>query len=550
MRYPPRPYQEEGIAQIRRSWVAGRRRIVYVAPTGSGKTYVASVIIDGATSKGNSVLFLAHRKELIDQCSQTLDEIGVDHGVIKSGHWRKRPHLPVQVASVQTLTAKRRCPDCKDPVAEAKAEAQAAGQDPDAVYLECDRCEGRQRIRTRKLPAAKIIVIDECHRALSPTYEEVRAEYPEAMILGLTATPWRLDGRGLREAFDVMVATVQVAELVEEGFLLPIRAYAPDLPDLDGVRRVNGDYQTSSVSRIMGSDKLVGNIVDHWLRLGEGRRTILFAASVENSQSLVQRFRDVGVSAEHLDGKTPDGERDAVLGRLASGQTTIVCNVDVLVEGYDLPSCGCVVLARPTLSLTRYLQQVGRGMRPHTDQEYMLLIDHAGCVHEHGLPTDPRRWSLDDRKRDKQGNEMIVDSKPCVACETCGALRPFDVALCPACMGVQVAVFRGILVEKEGELVEIKSLYSCSECNSTSVRLEPFDDLKIRVCCRECKAKTITVDRQAAKQATEKRRMLEYQRLLQIQRARGFKPGWVSHRYRELFGDWPPRDWGREVAVS
>ena len=525
MRFPPRLYQTNAIGEIRQAWRAGKRKIALVAPTGSGKTYMASAIIEGATAKGNRVLFLAHRKELIDQCSNTLDEIGVDHGVIKSGHWRRRPDLPVQVASVQTLVSKRKCKACKPT--------------PDDS---CTVCDDKRWIR-RPMPDAQIVVVDETHRCLAPTYQEILDEYQDAMVLGLTATPWRLDGCGLGVMYQILVATVQVQELVDQGFLLPIWAYAPDLPDLTDVPTRRGDYDSASVSRIMGSAKLVGNIVEHWQRLGEGRRTVVFAASVENSQSLVERFVDVGIKAEHLDGTTKDAERDAILARLASGETTIVCNVDVLVEGYDLPALGCIVLARPTLSLTRYLQQVGRGMRPHEDQSYMILIDHAGCIHEHGLPTDPRRWSLEDRRK-KKGDSTIIDGRPCVKCEACGILRPLNVELCPGCNGVQIAVFRGLLVETDGELVEVKSIYKCKSCESTNVRLEPWRDLEIKIRCRDCRKTSYDVDRQAAKQANEDRRRKEYDRLRAIQQAKGMKPGWVGHRYKELFGVWPPRAWG------
>ena len=524
MRFPPRPYQTHAIEEIRAAWRAGKRKIVLVAPTGSGKTVVAAEIIEGATGKGNRIVFLAHRKELIDQCSKTLDEIGVDHGVIKSGHWRHRPDLPVQVASVQTLVSKRKCKACKE-----------TPDDP------CSVCDDKRWIR-RPMPDAQIVVVDETHRCLAPSYQEILDEYQEALVLGLTATPWRLDGRGLGVLYQTLVATVQVAELVDQGYLLPIRAYAPDLPDLSDVKTRRGDYDSDSVSRIMGSDKLVGNIVDHWHRLGEGMRTVIFAASVENSQSLTQRFVDAGVAAEHLDGTTKDPERDAILARLASGETTIVCNVDVLVEGYDLPSLGCIVLARPTLSLTRYLQQVGRGMRPHEDQGYMVLIDHAGCVHEHGLPTDPRRWSLEDRRK-KKGDSTEIDGSPCVACEACGALRPLGVELCPSCAGVQVAVFRGLVIETDGELVEVRSTYQCKSCESTNVRLEPWGDLEVKIRCRDCHETTYDVDRQAAKQASDDRRRQEYERLRGVQRAKGMKSGWVGHRYKELFGTWPPRAW-------
>lgn len=525
MKHVARPYQIHANQEIREAFRSGKRKIVLVAPTGSGKTFMASEIIDGAVAKGNRVLFLAHRKELIEQCSATLDEISVDHGVIKGNHWRKRPDLPVQVASVQTLISKRKCKVCKDL--------------PDDGPT-CIMCKGSRKVR-RPMPDAQIVIVDETHRCLAPTYQEVLTEYPDALVLGLTATPWRLDRRGLGRMYDHMVVTVQVQELVDTGFLLPLMVYAPDLPDLSGVRTQRGDYDTAAVSQIMGSDKLVGNIVDHWIRLGEGRRTVVFASNVENSEDLVRRFGEAGVVAEHLDGTTKESERDAILARLADGTTRVVCNVDVLCEGYDLPALGCVVLARPTKSLTRYLQQIGRVMRPYGDQTYAVVLDHAGCAHEHGLPTDPRRWSLEDRPNKKRGER--INGLPCVVCEKCGALRPMHVTSCPSCAGIQVAVFRGITTETDEDLVEFKSSYVCSICDSTNVRLQAKGDLELKIQCRDCNETTYAVDRQATKQASEERRRKEFDRLRGIQRAKGMKDGWVGYAYRRLFGSWPPREW-------
>jgi len=492
-------------------------------------TFMAGEIIEGAVSKGNPVLFLAHRKELIEQASKTLDEIGVDHGVIKSGHYRRRPQLPVQVASIQTLVSKRKCRTCD-------------GDD----QASCTICNGTGRVR-RPFPAAKVVVIDEAHRCLAQTYQEIINEYPDALILGLTATPWRLDRRGLGCMYNALVETVQVQQLVNEGYLLPIRAYAPDLPDLGRVKTKAGDYDPDQVAMIMGSDKLVGNIVEHWKKLGEGRRTVLFAASVTNSMHLVDRFKEAGIAAEHLDGAMKESDRDAILARLAAGTTRIVSNVDVLVEGYDLPSLGCVVLARPTKSLTRYLQQVGRGMRPYEDQTYMVLIDHSGCVHDHGLPTEPRRWSLDDRPSRREAEDpFIPPDTNTIECKECGALRPDEAEICPVCGATQIefARFKGLLVEREEDLVEVApSRYPCPKCSSRNVMLSAHSDLELELRCQKCGERSFVVDREAAKQASEARRRKELARLREVQKKKGFKDGWTGYSYKKIFGTWPPSHW-------
>jgi DNA repair protein RadD len=545
MKFKPRAYQQKAVAEIRQAFREGKRRLVLVSPTGAGKSFMASVIIEGAVAKGNKVVFLAHRKELIEQCSKTLDEIGVDHGVIKANHWRRRPDAPVQVASVQTLVAKRTCKLCKDArIAYAKIVApyhEYKDVPTEAIIVPCDPCQGTGKI-PRSKPPAQILVIDETHRCLAASYLEIVASYPNALLLGLTATPIRRDGRGLGRMYEQIVATVQVEDLVDMGFLLPLRVYAPDLPDLSDVKLVAGDYDNVRLAEVMRAEKLVGNIIDHWQRLGENRRTIVFTVSVENSKDLARRFRDAGVVAEHVDGTMAGNERYTILGRLASGETTVVTNVDLVTEGYDLPSLGCVVLARPTKSLTVFLQQVGRVMRPHADQTYAVVLDHAGCVHEHGLPTHPRRWTLDDRKK-KKGKGGEDEDLPVMRCESCGALRPRDVELCPACSGVQIEVFKGIIAEADGQLVEFKSAYACEHCNSTSVKIKVWRELQLQLLCNDCKKASYVVDKHAAKVASEERRRKEFERLRAVQREKGFRDGWVSHNFRKIFGVWPPRDW-------
>lgn len=533
-----RPFQATANGRVRELFRAGVRKIVLVSPTGSGKTVMSADIIEGAVAKGNRVVFLAHRKELIDQASRTLDAIGVDHGVIKSGHYRKRPHLPVQVASVQTLAARRRCPVCGG-----VASAGVLGPVP---VEPCENCSGTGKI-AKKMPEASVVVVDECHRSLSPTHlsliEAFLEQNSDALILGLTATPWRLDGRGLSDVYETLVLTIEVQELIEQGFLLPLRVFAPDKPDLQRVAKTRiGDYDLGELSLVMRQDKLVGNIVQKWLELGEQRQTVVFATSCEHSQDIVRRFVEAGVKAEHLDGQTPEPEREAILTRLATKQTRIVSNVDVLVEGYDLPDLGCVVLARPTESLTRYLQQVGRCMRPAEGQTYAVVIDHAGCVHTHGLPTDPRRWTLDARRKKGNGaseGEMSIT----VVCEQCGALRRAEAGFCPVCSGIQVAVFRGLPTEEDGELVEYKATYPCASCQSANVKVASWNEVEVVVNCRDCGAKNYEVDRFAASQASELLKKKEWRRLEHVRLSRGFKDGWTAHQFKRLFGAFPPRDW-------
>ena len=314
-----RPFQAAALDRVRELLRAGIRRVLLVSPTGSGKTTIAAAVIDGARAKQGAVLFLAHRRELIDQCSARLDGAGVEHGVIQAGHPRALPALPVQVASVQTLA--------------------------------------RRGLR----PRATLIIVDEAHHARANTDEEIFSSYgPDIPILGLSATPWRLDGRGLGEMFKEVVVAARVRELIAQGYLVSYTGFAYDTPDLRQVKKTGSDYNERALELVMEGSKLAGNIIEQWLKHAAGKRTVVFAVSIAHSQHLVERFRAAGVAAEHVDGTMQARDRAAILGRLASGETTVVSNVNVLTEGWDLPQLEVCILARPTLSVGLYLQMVGR----------------------------------------------------------------------------------------------------------------------------------------------------------------------------------------------
>ncbi len=511
MRFEDRAYQDDAVEELRENFRRGLTAQLLVMPTGTGKTATASKIIESALRKGRRILFLAHRKELIDQCSKTLDEFNVDHGVIKSKHWRTRPELPVQVASVQTLIK-------------------------------------------RDHPKADIVILDEAHRALNATNQTICGWYPDALKLGLTATPWRLDGRGLGALYQTIVAPITMQQAVDASFLLPLRIYEPERPDLKGLARSAGDYNQKQLhQRLTENPKRVGNIVENWIELGESQRGVVFASSVADSLEIVRKFIEAGVRAEHLDGDTHETLRDQILERIASGETQVVSNVDVLVEGYDLPSLGCVTLAKPTLSLTRFLQQVGRGMRPFGEQRYCIVLDHAGCVHRHGDPARERTWSLEDRiLRDEEDDRPA----PPITCEVCKCVRNANVFHCPVCVPQATATtnagfFDGLPVEVDGRLVERERQsvgMRCKPCGSDRVELERFGDLRVRVKCLACKETSYQPDEVAARQASEVRRREEYRRLEKVRADKQFKPSWVAYAYRDIFGEFPPTKWKTESA--
>ena len=269
-----RLYQEEVVAEYDRLVAAGVRRIIIVAPTGAGKTVIASDLVKRAVAKYKRILFLAHRREIIQQTARKLHVNGVSHGVIMAGaDGGLRPQASVQVASIDTLRAR------------------ALNRD------------------AMSLPLADIIVIDEAHHARALTYNRVIEAYPNAVVIGLTATPCRGDGRGLGNIFRKLIECPQVEELISLGVLVRSRVYAPVDPDLAGVRTQNGDYVINQLASRMNTDELVGDIVTHWLRYGERRRTVVFAVDVAHSVHIRNEMVRAGVRAEHLDANTPISER-------------------------------------------------------------------------------------------------------------------------------------------------------------------------------------------------------------------------------------------------
>jgi superfamily II DNA or RNA helicase len=384
-------YQVDVIDELERKVAAGIRRIIITAPTGSGKTVIASEIIKRAVAKSKRVLFIAHRDELLTQARDKLKRFEVTAGIIKAGRDKDaRPQALVQVAGIQTLHAR-------------------------AV-----------RAHKMELPAAEIVFFDEAHHCPAMTYQKIIEAYPDAIIVGLTATPFRGDGRGLGNVFEAMIECPQIGELIELGHLVKLKIFAPPPADLRGVDVAStDDYVIDQLSDRM--DPLVGDFVEHCLRHAQRRRTVVFAVDVKHSVHIVDELAKSGVRAEHLDVSTWQADREAILGRLASGETEVVSNCMILTEGFDLPDIGCVALVRPTRSLGLFRQMIGRGLRPAEGKTDIIVLDHGGGVYRHGRPDDEIAWSLDiDRRAANPTHEARIaktGNDPFCECKACGHLR-------------------------------------------------------------------------------------------------------------------------------
>jgi superfamily II DNA or RNA helicase len=324
------------------------------------------------------------------------------------------------------------------------------------------------------------VVVDEAHRSAAGEYAALVERYANSVVIGLTATPTRGDGRGLGDIYQSIVQSVPVTKLVEDEYLVPVRAFAPYVPDLKGVSTSGGEYNAKQLGKRLGKVELVGDIVAHWKKHAYGKRTICFAPLCQVSRHIVEQFRNAGIRAEHLDGRMEIEEREAILARHQSGETTILCNVAVLCEGYDDPAVECIILYRPTLRLGSFLQMAGRVLRPSEGKDHALLLDHAGAVLRHGWPDEDREWVLEETKKQKDVEEdaeregkrrsrHLCPDCHCLFygrmdCPNCGrVLRPFDRPSDKAKAGILTEVDRkkAQMTEEQKQRLWTSCLYRC-----------------------------------------------------------------------------------------
>lgn len=370
-----RPYQKKIIDDARKA-LETNKGILICSPTGSGKTAINSFITKSAVEKGNFVWFIVHRQELIKQSAMAFDKVNLDYGIVAAGY-KLEPQKKIQICSIMTLIN-----------------------------------------RLDKLPAPKVIVEDESQYMAAKSWDKIYNTYPNAFHIGLSATPWRLDKKGFKKYFQEIVYGPSVEWLIENKYLSDYRLFAPTNFDASVLKTKMGDYDLKQTEELMIKSQIVGGFFDVWKKHAYNKKTIVFAPTVNMSKIIVDEFLKNGISACHLDAETKKLDRDKAIKDYADGKITILSNVKLFTEGFDVPSIECVMLARPTKSLALYLQMVGRALRPQEGKPHAIILDQVNSCRSHGLPDDKREWSLDDResKRKKKNSGDEDSVKICPEC--------------------------------------------------------------------------------------------------------------------------------------
>jgi superfamily II DNA or RNA helicase len=415
-----RNYQLKAINDIRQAWTNKYKSPCLVAPCGAGKSLITAELAKQTTLKNNRVLFLVHRQELVEQIETTFKNWGVDRRYC-------------QVAMVQTLT---------------------------------------RRLKKTKEP--KLIITDENHHCLANSYKRIYEYFPNAYKIGVTATPVRLNGSGLGEVNDTLINTVSCKWLIENKFLAPFDYYAPPIADLSGLKTSRGEFVVGESEEKLNKPAICGDVINYYKQLADGKKAICYCVSVNHSKAMVEEFKNAGIKAAHIDGDTPKPDRRDIIDKFRNGEIKILCNVDLISEGFDVPDCEVAILLRPTQSLTLYIQQSMRCMR-YMENKKAIIIDHVGNAFRFGLPDMDREWSLDQvkktKKREKSDSEVKVRQCP----ECFYTHEPSDI--CPRCEYVYPKKERTIEEIKDAALEKVTEIvldYSTSDDCKTMGELMAF----------------------------------------------------------------------------
>ena len=412
-----RAYQKQLISDIRKSVISGHKSIVSVLGCGGGKSVIQAEIAHSATDKENRVLFLVHRKELCEQITSTFTAQGVDMELCS-------------VSMVQTVSR-----------------------------------------RLGQIPEPQIIITDEAHHSTANSYKKIYEAFPDALRLGFTATPCRLNAGGLGEVYEDLITSVSTQWLIENHYLSPYKYYSVKLADTSGLHIKAGDYKADEVAELMQNSEIYGETVKQWERLAKNKKTIAYCASVEAAEETAEQFRQAGYTAASLSGSTPKEQRTQIMQDFRDSKIMVLTNCELFGEGLDVPDCECTVLLRPTQSLTLYIQQSMRSMR-YIPGKTAIIIDHVGNCYLHGLPDDNREWTLEPKA--KQANMVKIRE-----CPMCFSVYPPTKQKCPYCGYAAVKeIQRKEKKTVEIDLVEMQRQEEIKNTKYTDLTAETWSDVE------------------------------------------------------------------------
>lgn len=441
-----RDYQVTAVAALRDSLRAGHQPL-YVLPTGGGKTVIFSHIATQAAARGTRVGILMHRQELIAQTSRALG--CVPHGIIRAGV-TPTYNAGIQIASIQTL------------------------------------------VRRTDRYKFDLLIFDEAHHCTASMYQSILSAYPLARVIGVTATPCRTDGTGLRDAgFDDLILGPTTSELTARGYLTPAEVFAPGGIDVHGVGTARGDYNRGALAAAADKPVITGCAVSEYRRHAAGLPAIAFCVSVAHAEHVAEMFQQAGYTAASIDGKMATQQRAGLITALGNGSLNVLCSCDLISEGVDVPVVVAGIMLRPTQSRGLWIQQMGRVLRPAPGKARAIILDHAGNTARHGLPTTTQDWSLDGLKASTDTDtERAPSFRICPSC-----MRPHESApVCPYCSFIYPIQARELTII-EGELQRIEQEAERVEARREVGRAETLEQLQ------------------------------------QIAAERGYQPGWAYHRW-------------------
>jgi superfamily II DNA or RNA helicase len=423
-----RSYQKSSIMSLREAFKTNKR-VLFVLATGGGKTAVFTAIAQASKKR---ILILAHRKELIDQIQ---------------GHLGNYDTQRITVGMVQTI-AKRGC--------EIEPE---------------------------------FIIIDEAHHAVAGSWNKITERYPAAYVLGVTATPCRLDGKGLAAAFDVMVEGVKISELISMGYLCGAKTYASQ-HDLSKIKSVGGDYHNGQLMEYFNKSKITGDAITSWRKYANDVQTIVFCINIKHAEIVMGMFNCLGHKAAVISSKNSKEERAEIVESFKTGKIKLLISVDIISEGFDVPECGAVILLRPTKSLSLYMQQVGRALRTSPGKTEAIILDHAGNCFRHGIATQDREWELTTERVKEASKKWDVKH-----CGNCYAIFPPSYDKCPEC----------------GHVIPPKP----KEMKLVAGELVPIEEVELK-------------KKEAKRELAGEKTLADW---LAIAKQRGYAPGWAYHRF-------------------